>query len=137
MPGAVCSLDCCDKPPAAHLGLCNRHYQRKVDGDPDWERPLRAKRPDGDGSRSHGYVRVYRDGRLVAQHRLAMEETLGRPLLPEESVHHRNGARSDNRAENLELWSRAQPYGQRVEDKVAFAMEMLRLYRPDLLCNCV
>lgn len=41
--------------------------------------------------------------------------------------------RADNRIENLELWSVAQPKGQRKEDKVAYAVEILRRYRPDLL----
>ena len=64
----------------------------------------------------------------VMQHRLAMESALGRYLLSTENVHHRNGSRSDNRPENLELWSTAQPAGQRPEDKVTFAREMLALY---------
>ena len=41
----------------------------------------------------------------------------------------------DYRLANLELWSSAQPSGQRVEDKVEFALEMLRLYAPDLLAR--
>ena len=36
--------------------------------------------------------------------------------------------RDDNRPENLELWSTSQPSGQRVEDKVAWAAELLRRY---------
>ncbi len=42
------------------------------------------------------------------EHRAVMEEQLER-----ENVHHINGIRSDNRPENLELWSTAQPAGQR------------------------
>jgi len=34
----------------------------------------------------------------------------------------------DNRESNLELWSSSQPKGQRVEDKVAWAREILALY---------
>ncbi|WP_404433291.1 HNH endonuclease [Microbacterium lacus] len=64
---------------------------------------------------------------------MVIAEQLGRPLLPSENVHHRNGDRADNRLENLELWSTTQPSGQRVEDKVEWAVELLRLYAPALL----
>lgn len=57
-----------------------------------------------------------------------MEEILGRPLLRTENVHHKNGVRHDNRPENLELWSTHQPKGQRVEDLVEWAREILNLY---------
>ena len=47
-----------------------------------------------------------------------MAEMLGRPLTKDESVHHKDGNRLNNDASNLELWSRWQPAGQRVSDKL-------------------
>jgi hypothetical protein len=57
-----------------------------------------------------------------------MEQYIGRPLLEHENVHHRNGNRADNRLSNLELWSTSQPSGQRVDEKVGWAREIIELY---------
>ena len=59
-----------------------------------------------------------------------MERTIGRPLLPTERVHHKNGKRDDNRPENLELWtgvgtSKKDPHGVRVVDKVLDLIDRL------------
>jgi len=106
-------------------------------------------RPEGSGPRSYawkggthytssGYVMEHclegphaamaTKGGYAPQHRLRMAEKLGRDLRPQENVHHINGVRDDNRIENLELWSRDQPAGQRVADKVAWAREIIELY---------
>lgn len=83
-----------------------------------------------------GYVLLYvgrdfpgatKTGHML-EHRKVMQDVLGRPLLPTEDVHHKNGVRDDNRPVNLELWTRSQPRGQRVVDKIQWAREFLALY---------
>jgi hypothetical protein len=74
-----------------------------------------------------GHPNARKDGYMF-EHVLVMTQMLGRPLLPGEQVHHRNGVKNDNRPENLELWVGHQPKGQRVEDLVKWAREILACY---------
>lgn len=135
-----CTIEGCEKKHAAK-GLCQMHYRRNyLHGDPNTV--IGATRKSKGCIDRNGYMVLYEPENptssvagYIPEHRKVMSEFLGRPLLREETVHHKNGNRIDNRIENLELWSKAQPYGQRVEDKVKYAIEILELYAPDKLAE--
>lgn len=86
---------------------------------------LQPKQESTDGWRptQDGYLSKRVGGKQMLQHRVIMEQILGRPLERHERVHHKNGNRQDNRPENLELWtgvgtSKKDPHGVRMVDKV-------------------
>jgi hypothetical protein len=120
-----CDFSGCGKPHYAH-GYCSGHATQLRKGE-----ELRVIREKFQWYVTPaGYVRRSKPGGgSEYQHRVVMEESLGRELFPDENIHHKNGNRSDNRIENLELWPTKQPAGQRVEDKLEWADEMIARYR--------
>lgn len=117
----LCSVDGCSKPALA-LTLCAMHRERLLkDGDVGSAESVFT--PGEWRTNSLGYVVRWLGNTHQLQHRVVMEEHLGRPLAPGENVHHKNGVRSDNRIDNLELWVVPQPGGQRVDDLVDWVIE--------------
>lgn len=141
-PDAACSVKDCGRV-SKSLGLCAFHYQRHRDGT-ELDRPMQRTRVRWEKRGAwflapNGYIcrteKTPIGNRVIYEHRRVMAAHVGRALLASENVHHINGDRADNRLENLELWSKAQPAGQRVADKVQWAIELLGLYAPERLAT--
>lgn len=120
-----CQVDGCEREHKAK-GLCGLHYGRLERGYP-LDAPIRGETVGW--IEPSGYKRTRVNNRPIMEHRLVMETYLGRPLTSDENVHHKNGDRLDNRLENLELWSTSQPRGQRIQDKLEWAYEIIKRYQ--------
>jgi hypothetical protein len=136
-PKVGCDFPGCTKRHFA-LGYCQGHWRHLR-----LKRPLTPLREKSGRIISRGYVLIFEPTHpnahktgYVAEHTKVMAAMLGRPLERFEEVHHRNGIRSDNRPENLELWARGmQPPGSRVSDLIEAALRVLKLYSPELLAE--
>lgn len=116
MPGMLCK----EKMVIAHRG--KRSFAWKGGKIKDANGYIHVWNPD------HPNANIGRRKAYVAEHRMVMSNHIGRKLRSDETVHHKNGNREDNRIENLELWSTSHPSGQRVEDIVSWAKNMLQSY---------
>ena len=126
----TCKIEDCNRKGPYVKDMCNLHYKRFSRGwtDEQIRRPVEKWKWSKGSVSKAGYVYSYRAGVRDFEHRHVMAEHLGRSLESHENVHHINGDRGDNRIENLELWSISQPSGQRVEDKLSWARDIIRLY---------
>lgn len=130
-----CAIEGCENLAVAR-GWCHTHYKRwSKHGDPHrgyppgWGKP-RLNNQGYVVMRAPEHPNAWGNGD-VAQHVYVMADVIGRPIRPGETVHHKNGVRHDNRPENLELWARRHPPGQRVSELIAFAHEILESYKDD------
>lgn len=138
--GNLCAYEACDEE-ARSKGFCTIHYMDYWRGIEIGSQRIRIRdHKDGDKRiDSHGYILIYKptkpwrnkkDKHWYREHRIVMEEHLGRELYDYEEVHHKNGIKSDNSIENLELWVKSHPAGQRAIDLLEWAEAIVYQYSP-------
>jgi hypothetical protein len=105
--------------------FCTRHCSSKSQP----KQGEKSRRWNGGRRKNNsGYVEIWiskeerqkrnRKRQYILEHRLVMEKKLGRKLQENESIHHINGVKDDNRPENLELWVKHSTPGIRTKDVI-------------------
>lgn len=117
-----CDIERSERPCGWKRGLCLKCYTRH-DHAGTLDDVGIPRRKIGDRFYSGKYVNVVTETGTWSEHRLVMEQILGRILAPGESVHHKNLQCDDNSPENLELWYSPQPCGARVSDLIEYLVE--------------
>lgn len=69
-------------------------------------KPLNERPNGGRVKQGEGYIMIFdtRRRKYILEHRLIMEQHIGRDLYPEEDVHHINGDKTNNSIDNLMLF---------------------------------
>jgi hypothetical protein len=137
-PSGVCMCGCggkTNRSPKAGQGYAKGAYKRYIHGHHRQGKKFpTGKRPHNYGGglwqdkNTGRWSITCRDGTHLLYYRAVMEAQLGRPLRRDEVVHHVNGDPTDDRLENLELWTTRHPPGGRVEQHLAWAKEILGRY---------
>lgn len=116
----ICSVESCNDKVRTVLRngnkvpikYCDEHFREKM------RYAGRSTRREERYIDKDGYVLIWHDNQRIGEHRVIMQQKLGRKLLKNESVHHINGIRDDNHPDNLELWVGGIRYGQRASDVI-------------------
>jgi hypothetical protein len=111
-----CGADIYSTPYRISIGAgkycCKEHHHKSMVGkvpynkgvpNPAWFKSSNPKWKGGKKT-SRGYVYIWVGHNYIAEHRLIMEQKLGRSLNKKEEIHHINYIKNDNRIDNLELF---------------------------------
>lgn len=141
----LCRCECGNEK-EVNIGDLRRGYVRSCGCLKVWRKGPKSPCWRGGRTLQYGYVRLTCPvefpgaervkGRHVFEHTVVVARHLGRPLHKGETIHHKNGIRDDNDIKNLELRVSNHGPGQRVEDLVVWAKEVLARYNQPIASPC-